>query len=375
MDTHHHFHKIHLLKDELSEVYWNLAIQSFGLSLISIFIPIYLLQLGYTVSNVLLFMIFYFGMVAVFSPLSALFANKFGFKHVILFRTPLLLAFMAGLYFLPNFRNIIFFIAIVGGIAGSLYWISINSIFSKASDKKHRGKQVGKLVSLPSFASLLGPLIGGFVAVAFGMDILLIISFVILLVSPIPLFFTKEVKPHVKFSLKKLMTKEHAKFLKGFLADGPRFVAGAILWPIFVYIILNDTVSVGIMATLGSVGVILFTVYIGKISDKINRNVLLRLGGILGALIWSIRIFAKQAWHVFVLTFCAGMFTVLIDVPFIAMSFDKASKDKDDAFIVFRELGLGFGRVITLVVLMFVFQTFIIGFSLSGLASLVFTVF
>ena len=131
MHIHHHFHKIHLLKSELSEIYLNLTIQSFGLSLISIFIPIYLLTLNYSLEQVLIFVMVQFGTLALLSPVSALLANRFGFKHIILFRTPLLLAFLAALYFLPKISMSIYLIAFVGGLAGSLYWTSINSIFAR----------------------------------------------------------------------------------------------------------------------------------------------------------------------------------------------------------------------------------------------------
>ncbi|MCK5043262.1 MAG: hypothetical protein KAR51_04500, partial [Candidatus Aenigmarchaeota archaeon] len=137
MHLHHHMHKIHILKDELSEVYMNLAIQSFALSLISIFIPIYILSVGFTFDYMILFFMVFYGFIGLTSPVSAALANKFGFKHIILFRTPILITFLLGLYNIDGLAFSPLFLAAFGGIGSSLYWVSINSIFAKNSTKLH----------------------------------------------------------------------------------------------------------------------------------------------------------------------------------------------------------------------------------------------
>ncbi|MCK5289575.1 MAG: hypothetical protein KAJ56_01410, partial [Candidatus Aenigmarchaeota archaeon] len=78
MHLHHHMHKIHLLKNELSEVYMNLALESFALSLISIFVPIYLLSVGYSFDYMIIFFMIYYGCIGLFAPVSAALANRFG---------------------------------------------------------------------------------------------------------------------------------------------------------------------------------------------------------------------------------------------------------------------------------------------------------
>ncbi|MCK4926994.1 MAG: hypothetical protein KAS11_00875, partial [Candidatus Aenigmarchaeota archaeon] len=135
MHFHHHMHKIHLLKNELSEVYMNLALESFALSLISIFVPIYILSVGYSFDYMILFFMIYYGCIGIFAPVSASLANRFGFKHIILFRTPLLIAFLLGLHNIESLMFSPLVLAAFGGFGSSLYWISINSIFAKYSDK------------------------------------------------------------------------------------------------------------------------------------------------------------------------------------------------------------------------------------------------
>ena len=57
---HIHMHNIFRLKSELGEIYLNQVIQTFALALIGVFIPIYLLKLGFSLPVVLGFLAVYF---------------------------------------------------------------------------------------------------------------------------------------------------------------------------------------------------------------------------------------------------------------------------------------------------------------------------
>lgn len=376
----HHFHldlhRIHIIKNELQEVYLNLVIQSFALSLITIFVPIYLLQIGYTLNQVLIFVMVELGTLSFFSPVSAMLAKKYGFKHIILYRMPLLIAYFAGLYALSTVNVPIYLIAFSGGVAGSIYWVSLHSLFAVHSDKLHRASQASKLTSLPGVAALFGPSIGGIIAVAFGFKILLIAAMVLLLASTVPLFFTQDMKPHVvHFSVKDVFARKHLKFMLAFTAQGIRAIARVIIWPLFVYFALKEVTAVGYMATIGAVGTIIFTLYIGKVSDKVSKRSVLKVGAILAALTFLLMIFAGNKMAIFSVAFLAGLFTVMIDIPFIAMFYDKANEENITEFIVMREIGLGIGSTAIILVLIVALNKFTIGFSMAGLASLFFSLF
>ena len=94
---HFHLHHIKLIKSEIQEVYLNLIMQSFALSLIAIFVPIYLLKLGYSINHAFGFAMVELGTLSIFSPVAAKMAKRIGFKHMILYRLPLLLLYFAGL--------------------------------------------------------------------------------------------------------------------------------------------------------------------------------------------------------------------------------------------------------------------------------------
>lgn len=376
MHHHIHNHHLHLIKDEISEVYLNLIMQSFGISLIAIFIPIYLIQLGYSLNQALLFVMVELGTLSLFSPFAAMMAKRIGFKHMILYRLPLMIFYFSALYALNFAAFPIYIIAFGGGISGSMYWVSMHSLFAKYSNRMHRGAQAGKLISIPNISAMIGPTIGGLIAVAFGFKVLLVISMVILCVATLPLFYTSDMKPHVvKFSFRDMIDKKHLRFLMQFAAQGTIAIAGVIVWPIFVYFILEDVASVGFMATTTAIGVVIFTVFIGRLSDRISRFVIMKIGGILLALTFFLRIFATNISKVFAISFLAGLFTVLIDLPVLAVFYDTANKENLTEIVVLRELGLGIGRIGSILILLYVLNKFAVGFSLGGFASLVFSLF
>ena len=377
---HLHLHKIHLLKNELSEVYANLVIQSFAISLIAIFIPIYLMSIGFTFTNMLFFFVIFYGSIALFSPTSALLANRYGFKHIILFRTPLLIAFLLGLYKLESFAISTYLLAVVGGIAAALYWTSINSIFVEHTDKIHRGKQTGNYFSMPQIAALVGPTLGGIISLVYGFSILFLITTALVFLSVIPLFLTRATKPHINFNFKKMLKiKNNLKFGFYLLLDGPKTVASALLWPIFIYWGLsNNTTSTGFAQTLVGVGIIAFTYYIGKKSDKQDKFLFIKQGAVLLGILWFARIFATTQMEFYAYSLLAGLFTVLIDVPFTAAGFDQARKENPDEFVVFREISLNIGRALFLItIIAFSNATLSItgGFAIAGITTLMFLFF
>ena len=69
-----------------------------------------------------------------------------------------------------------------------------------------------------------------------------------------------------------------------------------------------------------------------------------------------------------------GISKTLINIPFDALSYDKANKSNIVKFIMFREIIIQSGRVI-LFLIMAIIATLIIGFFFGGAASLLYWLF
>ena len=366
-------HRIIRVKSELQEIYLNQIIQTFAISLIGIFIPIYLLQLGYTLNNVLFYVLLARAMLGILSPLSASFAARVGLKHTILFRLPISIVFyflLILLGFNVTIPNLIF-IAIIGGLSDCLYWISLNAEFVKNTHKIHGGEEASHLIAFPKLAAIFAPIIGAFILDTLGFDPLFMLVIALLIVSVMPLFATGESRRHFKFKFRDhfslLLSK---KFSIRFFFKGGPILAEHIIWPIYIFMTLHDVLPVGIAAALSGVGISFFTLIVGKLSDKFDRIKMLKAGALAYAFVWFARIYATSMLEIFLLSFLGGIFMTVIIVNLFA-SFTNFARNKNIlSAVTFREIWLTLGRAAVLFILILVALKFQVAFTLAGLMSL-----
>tara|TARA_Y100000310_G_scaffold343359_1_gene450595 strand:+ start:2825 stop:3952 length:1128 start_codon:yes stop_codon:yes gene_type:complete len=364
----------HFLKDKLREIYLNVSLQAFALALVSVFVPIYLLDLGYSLNEVLWFILVKWLVFGLASPLSAIVSSKIGFKHVMLFRLPLDIAALLLLGFIGDIGISIYLIAFLIGLSFSLYVIPMASLFARYSHKLHRGMEVGKLVTFPHLAAVFSPLIGGWIASYFGFSILFIVASLILFLSVVPLFFSREMKPHVTFSFRKMehFLKEDLGLVLGFMAGSIRQITLAVIVPLFVYLALGNIKEVGYVATLLLVGTAAFNLFIGKISDKYGNRLLFRVGGLLSFVVFLFFLFVNSLYDFMIISFFGGMAFALLQIPFEKKVYNEAAKHNVTEFLVYKELMLTFFRTIYLLVLILVVDKFFVAFGVASLTSLVY---
>ncbi len=379
---HVHTHRILGLKSEIREVYLNQIIQTFALSLIGVFIPIYLLKLGFDLNAMLAFMAVYFLALGGVSPIAARAASKIGLKHTILYRLPMLIAFyillmltsMFGLGFLPTV--FILAVALIGGASDSFYWVSLNSEFVKNCDKMHEGEEVGNLIALPKIAAIVAPLLGAIVLETMGFNTLFTMAIILLLASVAPLFVTGDMKTVFRFKLGETRLRPRSrierKFATDFLLRGSVFMVETVLWPIWIFIKLSSLLDVGLAVTISGLGIAFITLVMGRASDRTDKIRLMKACGFLYSVVWFLRIFLTGILEIFILSFLGGVFMAAVALTMFA-SFCNFARDKNTlSSVVFREMWLNMARIIPLLVLLTMVQKFEFAFGMAGILSLLF---
>ena len=272
----HDYHFFHFLKDrELDEIYASMAIRSLALSMIAIFIPIYFLKLGYSLTSVLIFYAIFSGVHAlVVIPASKL-SSKFGFKHSILYSVPLLIIFFILLFTLESYKWPLTLLAVIAGISNSLFWLGYHVNFSKSSKKKSRSSEISLSKIFSNIASMIGPIIGGLILAFISFKLLFTIVSLFLFISTIPLFFSKDIHEPINFSVKQIFINQKLKDYITHIGFGIEKSVAQIIWPIFIFFsILNSFVSLGFITTFSMLSSLIFIFAIGKFSDKNQRKVL-----------------------------------------------------------------------------------------------------
>lgn len=374
MHGHHHF--LHFLRSrELDELYISMALRSFALSMISIFIPIYLLKMGYQLTHVFTFYLIVTMTHIILAFPSAKISAKIGFKHSIFLSVPFLITFYFLMYTLDTLKWPLFLPATIFGIYSALFWVAYHMDFSKFSKSRERGKQVGVVFSLIFTFNALGPFVGGVIITTLGFHLLFIFASTLLLFSAVPLFFSQDFHEPFHFSFKKIFSlkriKRNQKIRDGlsFFGFGAENVTFYVVWPIFIFfhILNNSYTTLGFIISLSIFFSTIFSFVIGFFSD-INRRIILKIGSAATSVIWIIKSLVKTSYQVLFVDSLYGISRITMSVPFEAMSYDKAKRTEVLKYIVFREIMINFGRVF-LLVLMISFSNFITGFLIaSGLS-------
>ena len=402
MDFHHHFIK-HSWNKELNELYLSMALRSFACSMISLFLPIYLyLELfsgrysaiigeetailfrGISANIIALKYTFLFFIVLAIGQFVSVYhagkvVAKLGLKHSILITAPFTVLFFVFLYgvdsFLLNWFSLntllylIFVFAFLEGISKNIFWIAFHLDFSKNSDKGERCKEVSYLMVINSLLSVFGPLAGGLILTFFDFSVLLIIVIILFLIFPLPLFSSKELHESFSFSFKGIFDKKLIKQFIAFFAYGIENAASLVLWPIIIYFLLFNFSLLGMFTSIGLFISLLFTIYIGKYSDRHDKKDLIGIASIINSMVWLTKLLVITPFQIFSIHSFGGLTKTTIDVPFNTLIYERANQGSRMKYIMFREYCLTLGRGCFYILLFSINNSFF-GLVVAGIASL-----
>lgn len=364
----HHQNLFHFFKNrELNELYVSISIRSFALSLIAIFVPIYLYQRGYSFTSIFLFFGLWGLTHALFSMPSAKISSKLGVKHSMLISMPFLIIFFFLLYSLGNFNWPLPLLSIFLGISTSLFWISYHIDFAKFSDRKNRGKQIGLSRIMMFLFSILGPIAGAVILTLVGFKLLFIIVSILLFASVIPLFMSKEIHEPFSFSLKGFFRGQKIKDVLSFLGHGIENKIGLVVWPLFIFIFIlgEKYILLGLVSSLALSVALISNFVVGRFSD-ISRKAMLKFGSVFNALVWVAKSFIVTPFQLFVAEAFYGASQTAMHIPFDAINYDKAKKKEIVKIILEREIYHNIGVFLLFLALMFLVDSLVEVFRYGG---------
>jgi len=332
MQIHRHYHLNlkHYFKTPLSKLESSVWLHTFGRSLVAIFIPILLLQIGFSISQVILYYII-FNLIDI--PLNFVARNlviKKGARQVIFLGIIFEIIGMFILYF-GNFSfALLLALAFVLAAYDTLYWVAHWFVFNECvKSKGQAGRKVGGLKIVRNFASLLAPLIGAGFLIFLNKNYLLLVSIVFLFLSLLPLFGLKldYIIPRKKMGFKSFFSYKNNRrdYFYAFISRFHSTTEGIIL-PLFVFVVFESIVSVGALPVIAAASSLIFVFYVGKVTDKINSNSLIFFGSLFIGLFWILRIVFPTISIIYLTSLFIGFLMVLVDVP-IDSNLVKNGKD------------------------------------------------
>ncbi len=356
-------------------------IQFIGYNLLGIFLPIYLLiEFNYKVEHVLLFFLIGHLSYAIYLPLGVRFLNKIGLR-----RSLRISVFLASLYYLCLFSlgyNLPIFVVlsvIVLTFYRTFFWMPYHIDFAKFTNKNDRGKSVGLVWATSSFLGVVMPVVSGFLISRFGYNIVFIIAIIMYLTSLIPFMTLPRTKEKYSWdyleTFRNFFKKKNRKLILANMANGAENAVGIIIWPIFIWKILEgDYLAVGAISSLIVFVTIILQLAVGSYADKISKRKLIHLGSIFYSIGWFAKIFIMTSFQIFIVGTYHSFAQIFKDTPFDSLNYEMLADHGHyvDEYTVLKEMAVQLGKVVMLIFAIFVVMNFGINwtFALASIASI-----
>lgn len=316
--------------DELSEIYASMFLRSLALSIIAVFVPIYLYKIGFSLTSIFAMYTIWF-IARIFVDLVIVkMIGAFGPKHTIAFATVLHIVYLAMLMTIQDLHWPLALIALVGTFAASAFVIAFEVDFSKIKHTEHGGKELGYVQIFERVGAVCGPLIGGMVASFIEPRYTIALAIVILCGSLVPIFMSAEpTHIHKRIVYRGFPYRRHVYDFISSAAFSTENTITIIAWPIFISVVFlttNTFAKLGILTSISTAVALLAIYAIGKLVDKRRGGLLLKIGTISNALMHVLRAFATSVGQVLGINIVNEPVTVAYRLPYLKGRFDVADQ-------------------------------------------------
>lgn len=367
---------------ELNELYASNLLRRLSISVLMIFVPIYLYRHSYSVVAIFCMYIAFFAGKAVSDFLAGFTVARYGPKHTMIIGTVLQVASSALFMTVPYFRWSFVLLGSLWGASASFYFIPFHVEFSKIKHLKHSGSEIGYMNVVERIGSAIGPAIGGVLATVFGSPSIFAAATAIAFASLWPLFKTAEpVKIHQQLDFKKFPVERAIYDIGSYAAHSIENSLCINLWPFYVALfILTGSVyaQLGVMTTVAILASVYSAHAFGKLLDRHSGVGLLRLSTIANTALHLIRPFVRSIIPAYGVSVANEIITNGYRIPYLKGMY--AAADEYPGFrivyIVSMEAISSMAKcaVWTLLAvctaLLGTRYAFVIGFMIAGLASL-----
>ena len=347
-------------------LYINRIIQQVAGGLLALFLPVFLLQKYNSINLVLVWFLVGYILYVFLSAWGAIIATRISFKNALILSVFSGVCYYVCFYFFD--KNILLFsilTIIFLNIDRMFYWVPYHSGFAKFTDRKSRGKTIAILASSAALIGAIIPILSGLIITYYGFNVLFLIVIIIYAISAFPFFTMPSINEYYTFSYwqtwKILLHPRDRRLLFTYMADGAENMIGVVIWPIFIWQLLNgDYKAVGMVFSLVVLVTILGRLIFGDYADRFNKKKLIKYGTFLYSIGWIVKIFVQTGFQIFVVSAYHNLALAAMRTPYDILVYEKTADAGHyvDEYSVLREMSLNIGRIFIVLFLLFLFNFF-----------------
>ncbi len=315
-------HRLYRLSRHPDLHYFEFAVwlHTLARSLISVFVPILLLEAGYSISEVIIFYLLFNTIDIPLNFIVERVMRKIGARKVMILGTIATIAFFGLIGVLPpNNWPLLIFLVVLMAVYDTLFWISHMYLFIEINREGiDSGSSVGAIEGVRQLANIAGPLVGALILVVFGKGYLAVASILIFALSVIPLFKMRHVRDlpnERKVSIRE--SYSDPKDRKNYFILALWSVhdeVDTILWPLFIFTVFGTIESVAIVPVLVSISTIIFSYMAGKLVNRYGLR-MITVGSMVVAGIWLLRLTVTNPFLFYASIFVVGISSLLVTIP------------------------------------------------------------
>lgn len=359
----------HATFGEVAELYASRLLRVFALRLVSTFTSVYLYLEGFPLVFIALYWAAFYLLKVPFSWPSAHIVARFGPKHATLYSN--IMSAVAMLFF-PFVTDPVYGVAalaawcVVQAFSGAMNDLAYLVDFSKVKSVEHAGKEIGYMNIIEKIAAGSSPILGGFLALAFGPEFVMYLAAGFFLLSALPLLLTAEpIRLQKGLSFKDFPWPRTIHSFVAYGAVGYDVLATGVAWSLFLVVVVftagDDTVyaQVGIVTSITLIVALLASYSYGRLIDHRRGLELLQFGTWLNSALHVIRPFITTPAGVVLTNAANEVATAGYLMPFNRGMFDLADRtNKRIEYMFVIEMVVNFGAGLAALVLAGLFFVF-----------------
>lgn len=337
---------------------WNTLFRSIGGGFLGVFIPIYIFLVGGgteslaqgLVSSGIFIVLMRLVTIGVSIPVARL-IRRLGFRRSVVIGTSLEALTYILLIFSRNWPELLWLAAIALGVAVTFFWMPYLSLISGDSQADRMGRSLGIIELVGRGSGVLGPVVGGLIASAFGFEVLFVVGLIVLLISAIPMWFmpyhNHSESPSWSDMFAWLKQQRHRGLIAGFLGRSLDDQIQGWLWPLYVFLFVGSLRVFG-----GLTSAILFVsmvvVFFASLVFDHYRLSLSRLSLLAGfeAIMRLVRGLATTLPALFTLDSLSRLTSPFFFIGLDGSMFLEAKAETPLVFFAYREIVYSVGRLL-----------------------------
>ncbi len=317
---------------EVADLYASRTLREAAIYIGAGFTSVYLYEIGYSLVFIMSFWAIIYFAKALITPLAGLLVARFGTARSTLVSNLLYIPAMLAIGSISElgFSAIVIF-AICMGMSGTLYGVTYLVEFSRVKNPVHAGKEIGFMNILERATIAISPVIGGTIALYFGVQITMWIASLLFVFSAILLFRVSiHSETQQRISIRGFPWRMTINSLLARSCEGFDVIATSTVWGLMIAIIIFPTVGdkiyviIGILSSVMIIVAIVISIVYGKIIDKNKGGNLLKIGVGTNSLVHLSRIFATTPIDALGINVANEAATTAQNMAFLRGMFDTA---------------------------------------------------